>query len=150
MQVSNRVTFCDFCGKSVVRSNLKRHINEIHGKSMSCDFCDYTFKSERYMKMHIDTEHLGKKHLCKMCDYKCRHKETLYGHIKVKHMKAGIKCEICDYMTAKERDMKSHKVKHMKIKCELCDYMTANETYMKKHMVLLLSVFHRRCLSSLL
>jgi stress-induced morphogen len=65
---------CGICQKDFnQRSDLQRHINEIHGstENFQCNICSKKFKVLRYLKDHQDQVHYKKKiYKCSICNKK--------------------------------------------------------------------------------
>ena len=76
---------CKYCKVSCDKLKLyKAHLTEVHNEIFTkeiiriCDYCGKSFKRSDYLKLHIDTLHLGirkrksyvgqsKKHICEIC-----------------------------------------------------------------------------------
>ena len=66
-------------------SNLKQKSQPKTKKRMKCQFCEKSFVSEKYLKVHITKIHEEGQNNCTHCDYTVKSKKELKTHILSKH-----------------------------------------------------------------
>ena len=64
MKNSGQRIVCGICGSSIVKSEIKRHMNT-HTKLQKyfCNKCDHSTSTKTNLKTHINSVHLEAKHL---------------------------------------------------------------------------------------
>ena len=106
------------------------HVNE----EVSCDQCDYTFKSNKTMKEHKKLKHLGIKYICNECEWTGY---RLVYHNKTKHNEETFNCTLCNFQTKARQHLANHnKRKHLikgKVYCDQCDYESLQQDRLNYH-----------------
>ena len=78
-------------------------------KSIKCNICDATFKTNQNLKKHIRSIHEGKSFKCKSCDATFTQKERLNRHVALNHEgEKPFKCNICDASFTQKGKMNGH------------------------------------------
>lgn len=96
------------------RSNLRRHIKNVHEKKISftCEHCNKEYSSKSNLLIHIDMVHEKKKDFCcsfEDCDYIASQKKTLQRHIQCVHHKIkNFKCYECETKFFNKSHLKRH------------------------------------------
>ena len=101
---------CTFCSKEFDKiKDLWRHENTDH-KNVSCDECNKTFKSPKFLRLH------KKMHVLRACEFcgKMIVENHMASHINVMHGavdKSALTfiCEICPFKTTQKRYLNEHK-----------------------------------------
>lgn len=107
-------------------SYLRRHFKVSHEKQLnifSCaeENCDRKFRSEQFLKLHVEEEHLGiLPHPCTLCDKSFSRKYRLKDHMAVHTGEYRFKCAICEKGFNHMLKFNRHKTIHQKKKCEDC------------------------------
>ena len=83
----NRGSFdCDKCGKTLSSNEtLRRHIKEVHNRSMSrvfaCKFCEKGFYRKDCMQRHIQERHENSSLVCDYCGDNFRKRGHVAKHV---------------------------------------------------------------------
>ena len=78
-------------------------------KSIKCNICDATFKTNQNLKKHIRSVHEGKRFKCKSCDASFTQKDSLSRHVTSVHEgKKPFKCNICDANFTQKGNLNGH------------------------------------------
>ena len=129
---------CDMCGKEVMESSLKEHMQNYHSNTLyTCDWCGFTTHSKGNLRLHRK-RHLETVQECPVCFKKVK---NLSLHIR--RNKCGQKdrekypCTECDKVFALKWQLKRHVNNiHNQIKnylCDLCDYRTYSSFNLRIH-----------------
>lgn len=117
---------CEKCSYVAgVRSNLNRHVREIHsGIRHCCSKCDKSFKGKHDAKMHEMYGHSSVLQ-CIECDKTFSSVSGLRNHIKIIHKKSALyDCPHCDMKFYYKSHYYGHLNKHLDVKpfsCQKCD-----------------------------
>ena len=82
---------CKICGVEVLKSNLNRHVKDVHNSYhedfIECFDCEFKTKFKHVLKQHIQLKHSSEKvyHKCKYCSFKTMDKSYLKKHINNLH-----------------------------------------------------------------
>ena len=64
-------------------------------KDNDCNQCDKSFTTERFLKIHIESEHEGIRHKCDKCNKEFKFNNGLRDHINSAHDKVRYQCNQC-------------------------------------------------------
>lgn len=106
-------TKCEYCGKMIISSILKTHIDSVHKKLREnrCDICGKGYFRASRLKEHVEAVHL-KQIICTICDRTFSSKCNLAQHIKVIHSnKPKVKCPKCERSFTRFENMNIHYLK---------------------------------------
>ena len=134
---------CEFCGKSISKKTLDRHLRYSHGvihNGFMCLICDKLFKTKEK-----ETDHMVKTHKndlkCDKCDKTFDTSLTFDGHIKEcfgEESKKTYTCKECqngyEWCSTKMLELhwvQEHKV-HKKV-CKICGVQERNHLDLKNH-----------------
>ena len=125
---------CSLCPKKFsLKQGLKRHIQEIHEKSVViCRFCPQQFFHMGELANHVKQDHYEKGvHECTLCHKLFTSTNALCRHSKEVHQEISTrKCHFCECTFSCDRNLKAHvKKSHefemtqkpRKLKCYGCD-----------------------------
>ena len=74
--------------RTIISENVspqpKKALNNSHSKKYSCDICDYTTSTQRYLNYHKE-RHGNGKYKCVTCDYLGHRPSTIKQHMMRKH-----------------------------------------------------------------
>ena len=81
---------------------------QVDKREHKCCVCDYIFSFKSDLKRHVNSVHGKKKpHKCSICDYTSSQKYNLNTHIAYVHeKKKPYKCLICNYTSSNRTDLK--------------------------------------------
>ena len=81
-----RVT-CSICNESVLKRNLKRHLDVhcVKESSFNCILCFKAFSNLSNKKRHDEAVHQKMTYDCKFCDKRYKRKDKLVNHVKKFH-----------------------------------------------------------------
>ena len=106
VEITAKVFQCDICGSKLSSgTSLRRHRGSVHqvtevvkkdilchileqnqpGDVFSCDQCDHTTSSQKYLKQHLLVHEETKVHQCKFCEHSTKRAHDLKRHIEKKH-----------------------------------------------------------------
>ena len=79
-------------------------------KQFKCEFCNYTFFRNQFLKRHVASVHEGKKPFkCEFCDACFSCKSAMKDHIIVIHERKKLfKCEFCEKVFSLKKKMTYH------------------------------------------
>lgn len=111
---------CNECGKIIKgkRSNLVRHIANIHRKSFPfiCEepTCNRRFQSNNNLQRHVLSVHDGRKYLCVKCTRKFKTVESLQGHYESAHKNqiCTLRCKHCGGCYSRQSVLRRHEHDH--------------------------------------
>ena len=139
----NKKFVCDTCGHSThIKECFRRHLETHNEKSIICDQCAQTFKSQHNLKLHKLNKHSEKLFKCNFpgCEDKTFARPTdVSGHIKRCHREKeyNFKCDHCPkrFISSQQR-LKHVKAIHLGIKefkCDQCDFECAYRNNFIEH-----------------
>lgn len=106
---------CDHCYEKVWHSELKEHIQEVHGISdmYTCCHCSAVFDSRRLYSSHMRYEHDDKKAFkCSFCNNAYELYESLKRHNRIHNKELALTCDECGKSFAEKITLKRHKTIH--------------------------------------
>ena len=108
-------------------------------KSIKCNICDATFKTNQKLKNHIRSLHEGKRFKCKSCDGSFTQKESLKRHVTSVHEgKKPFKCNICEASFTQKGNLNGHiSLVHegkKPLSCNICHKGFSRKAALNKHM----------------
>lgn len=144
MKQHNIVSVCKICGRQVLSSNYRRHL-EVHKSSPKvCELCGAVAKNTESLRGHIFYMHksTAEQYKCKICDKFFRYKYKFKLHQRKAH--GGDRshiCEVCGKAFFTARDVKRHvQMTHMKLRPFLCQFCNkafsssyARNTHVRQH-----------------
>ncbi|XP_060084787.1 zinc finger protein 761-like [Ylistrum balloti] len=133
---------CEVCGKIVLRSGMKKHMDTIHLKihSHKCEICSFTTNSTQSIKNHR-MRHTGVHPFkCQLCDFSCVQDYQLKSHMRTHTGEKPYKCDQCSYASAWNVQLKEHRKAHQsptQSTCDICNITFKHDRgislHMKKH-----------------
>ena len=101
---------CILCSKSFkLNAFLKKHMSSHGAKVHKCDFCDYSSKARKDLKLHVMTHTGEKPHCCTIYNYSSTFQNNLKEHIMRRHTdEKPKKCLSCNYSCVTEYELKHH------------------------------------------
>ncbi|XP_053679190.1 zinc finger protein 681-like [Anopheles nili] len=125
----NRLVPCVQCGKMIVRSNMKKHL-DTHNPTppkMFCSHCGKSFKDVHLLNMHVNGNHtFEKKYDCKVCGKVYFRSNSLREHVLANHStEKRYECGMCSMKFSNYAKKNYHFIKmHTVAKpfnCQFCD-----------------------------
>lgn len=110
---------CDHCYEKFWQSEMKDHIQEVHGISdmYTCCHCQATFDSRRSYASHMRYEHDDKKAFkCSFCSNAYELYESLKRHNRIHNKELALTCDECGKSFAEKITLKRHKTIHTGIR----------------------------------
>jgi KRAB domain-containing zinc finger protein len=137
-------TRCKICDKKLkTKTNLIRHMQNVHRaepdcKFFECDFCSLRLLQKHFLIRHLKLKHEGGKIEEFQCDYDRKTfmlKSSLYTHMKNCHCAAS-KCEICGKVvkSMKEHIRLMHPVEKITVACKICSKGFKNKKVLAGHL----------------
>jgi hypothetical protein len=143
---------CNSCRSEVkLASRLRSHIllyalstmyfvflsvthEQVHILTYNCHICDFTCKTQDYIKQHTLVKHEGEAFLCSSCEFRAGSLSKLRSH-KEQHNERCLKCPHCDYMGQGKNRLAAHMKRQSDPKyiCKECDYKTYDPSNFKTH-----------------
>lgn len=132
---------CPNCKRIMNTSGLKNHLkccqeNGAGGNSLTCQYCNRSFKWKNLLVQHIRT-HTGEKPLtCKYCQKGFAHPSSLYAHLR---MHTGVKpfsCRYCELKFIRYGTWQSHERTHTgerPYECSHCQKRFAQRSTLTSH-----------------
>ncbi|KAH9492978.1 hypothetical protein Btru_022805 [Bulinus truncatus] len=75
---------CSYCGKLVLKSRLKNHLEKVHEKpSYSCHICHRGFLKRECLEGHLNKHSNSKPYICEYCGRKYAYSTSLSSHKKM-------------------------------------------------------------------
>ena len=106
---------CSICGVSYPHKfELNRHVKVSHVRPHRCGKCGKGFGHRNYLKVHIETVHLGQKsHQCRLCGKYLSTGGNLNVHVRTIHFgEKKYNCPICNRSFGQQCNMKTHMKRH--------------------------------------
>jgi KRAB domain-containing zinc finger protein len=106
---------CDHCYEKFWQSEMKDHIQDVHGISdmYTCCHCQATFDSRRSYASHMRYEHDDKKAFkCSFCSNAYELYESLKRHNRIHNKELALTCDECGKSFAEKITLKRHKTIH--------------------------------------
>ena len=98
-------SMCPICSKSV--KHLSHHMENVHphdDESHPCPDCERTFKSKKYLRQHLNSQHSLK--FCNLCGKEVKH---LSSHMSTVHNEGDpLQCSQCDSTFKSPKYLKQH------------------------------------------
>ena len=107
VEITAKVFQCDICGSKLSSGRtLRRHRRSVHqvsevvkkdvlyrileqqnqtGVVFTCDQCDHTTSSQKYLKQHLLVHEETKVHQCNFCEHSTKRAHDLKRHMEKKH-----------------------------------------------------------------
>ena len=110
---NTKCTQYNLCGKVLINSRLKRHIEVVHEKIRhQCDFCEKSFQKKFLLHNHVKSFHQGLNPFkCQECDKGFVKQYKLNQHIAVVH-ENKYTCDICSTKFSCFSMLDQHKMKN--------------------------------------
>ena len=110
---NTKSTQCNLCGKVLINSRLKRHIEVVHEKiRYQCDFCEKSFQKKFLLNNHVKSFHQGiNPFQCQECDKKFVLQYKLNQHRAIVH-ENKYTCDICSTKFSCFSMLDKHKLKN--------------------------------------
>ncbi|XP_021348789.1 zinc finger protein 761-like isoform X2 [Mizuhopecten yessoensis] len=130
---------CEVCGKTVLRSGMKKHMDTIHLKihSHKCEVCSFTTNSTQSIKHHR-MRHTGIHPIkCQLCDFSCVQDYQLKSHMRTHTGEKPYKCDQCNYASAWNVQLKEHRKAHdsdTQSTCDICNITFKHDRGITLHM----------------
>ena len=135
---------CPHCGyRAKDRSNVDRHMRTVHitEKKFSCEICNKRFKTDYYLKKHIEFRHTEREPLnllCPICSAVYNSDAGLQFHMK-KHTKDyPYECHLCVYKSAWKNTYENHVASNHPYQnpyaCNQCSDTFEVETDLRDHL----------------
>ena len=137
LRIHEGVTFnCNQCDYKGSRKSLSRHKNKFHEEKFKCDQCDFLGPQAKYLKEHIEVQHMGLRYHCDQCEASFSVTRNLNQHIKEVHQEKTLLCDQCHFTTNHNHALQHHiKAMHLKIfSCAECDVVYKNGRSLQDHM----------------
>ncbi|XP_044743504.1 zinc finger protein 845-like [Chrysoperla carnea] len=121
---------CNYCTiKFYYKSNLNRHIREIHHKVLKprhlCNICGKSIRSSSDLRIHLQTHTDVRPFTCIRCNKSYRSKSALSAHIHRDHLnQRNFVCNICSRTFFRRAMLETHMLSHSEdtqFKCYICD-----------------------------
>ncbi|KAK7102960.1 zinc finger protein 585A-like [Littorina saxatilis] len=132
-----RLTKCQRCGESVLRSEIKAHKKAHSEKSQKsiCPQCGKCFMSRAGLSAHLSVHSDVRPFSCSVCDASFKKKQLLVSHQQT-HGEKKKQCEICGAKFHREFVLKMHIQSHhlgLKFQCSICGHVFKTKFYHDKH-----------------
>lgn len=136
---------CLVCEKGFIRKNeLDKHIREKHlpdtdpRRYFPCKQCDKTFKTYKYLRIHINTLHIDATGFfsCDYCQQSFMHRMLIVRHMLKHAPKRVLKCSICDKRFFSKKLHDDHLNVHTgnRYQCQLCSKAYLYRASLRRHM----------------
>ena len=115
------------CGKKVIKSDMKRHLKQVHGPPTACPWCGFISKN---LRRHLrrtqcdvpeDQRTKEETSQCHICS-KMIEKKRIKSHIRVVHGDKSFECDQCEYKSYSRHNLVLHtkRVHEQKSLTEIC------------------------------
>ena len=122
---------CKKCGKNVIRTDLIRHMRQVHGPPRACPWCGVITKNlRRHLRRKqcdLPEDQRTKKETtpCHICS-KMIPKIKIKSHVRLIHGDKKFECDQCDYKTYSKPNLsyhtrRVHEQKPLKERCPECN-----------------------------
>ena len=140
----NLILECNFCEKKLasgieLRKHHFKHVEE-NKNIFFCGKCDKTFRSNRGLKLHLQTIHYKNwSGSCLICDKIFNSQIMLERHIKTWHepKKRGLTCNLCAKIFMNKTKLSLHESIHSETilwyACDICEKTFSKRNYLKVH-----------------
>merc|ERR1719300_2308223 len=126
--------------KYTVFKGLDEHLKNKHGfESDHCPACDLMFRSNEYLRLHMNTAHI-RTFNCRQCAFRSNDAEALKSHEDGhQELVEGVKynCNLCNYSSGVKATLKLHILQaHIgkSYNCVKCDFQTKDRKLLKRHL----------------
>ena len=143
----NQCQYCEY--QTDKKSNLDKHIKEIHDKSkqklLQCDQCDYETVRKGDLFKHIKETHKTEEQkllMCNQCDYTTVRQRNLNRHIRETHKKEDeplLECDLCGYKAMRKYQIERHMNTHnnteivKSYQCDKCEFNHNKKQRLTQH-----------------
>ncbi|CAK8676190.1 unnamed protein product [Clavelina lepadiformis] len=106
---------CSLCKASYPHKfELNRHVKVSHVRPHRCNQCGKGFGHRNYLKVHIETVHMGRKsHQCRLCGKYLSTGGNLNVHVRTIHLgEKKFNCPVCNRSFGQQCNMKTHMKRH--------------------------------------
>ena len=129
------ITYSNYSSVEEQATNDKS-IQENALKKNKCYQCEYQTSNSSYLKIHIQSVHVGMKMDCSFCLRKFADKSNLKKHIQSKHEGIKFPCNNCQLQFSKKSNLKRHfdaEHKEIRYNCKLCHYQGKSQQQLNQH-----------------
>lgn len=108
---------CPQCRKTFYNApSLKRHIRDVHGKTLPCPHCSEELSTRDTLQVHVRLVHAEfRPHSCSSCDKGFFKKSDLLRHISFVHDKKSFPCTGCGKGLATQKARAMHEATVCKV-----------------------------------
>uniref|UniRef100_A0A2C9M2V4 C2H2-type domain-containing protein n=2 Tax=Biomphalaria glabrata TaxID=6526 RepID=A0A2C9M2V4_BIOGL len=122
---SQPTRLCPYCGKLVLHSRLKKHLEKVHEKpTYSCHLCSRSFLKRECLEGHLNKHANTKPYVCEVCGRKYTYSTSLSSHKK--HCAKSV-------LPPHLQQSKSREDKTMLHVCEVCGRTFEGMSGLKDH-----------------
>lgn len=138
----NRITHsfdCTICDKSLKSQRaLKIHL-DTHSNVVKCSICGALRKDEEYLELHMNVHEGKTENDCRFCDKRYSRRANVIRHMHLHWDKKKFQCEKCGLRFSQANLLYNHKMLHeaeeQPIICQICDQTFKSKKTFKHHMV---------------